>query len=388
MTEPAFNETIGEDEGERTVTVLELFFDLVFVLAITQVTAFLAEHQSARGVCEGLVILALLWWSWVGYAWLTNTIDLEDTPTRLAFFAAMSGFVILALATPSAFGASSVAFAAAYGVVRSMQVALYVRGARERPAERDAILGLAPGFFASVVLLIVGAIIGGDAQLVLWSIALVFDIGIPIVRSTDGFHVHAGHFAERHGLIVIIALGESIVAVGNGAAGEPLTTAIVVGAALAVSLSAAMWWAYFDIVATVAAHRLGQLQGDARNTLARDAYSYLHFFMVAGIVLAALGIEQTLAHASEPLRTVPALALCVGPALYLVGHIAFRRRNVGSWSRTRPIATIVLLAFIPAASELDALAALAVVTLIVVTLVAFETIRYSESRARMKAELA
>lgn len=389
MTDPDPIQTIGEDEGERTVTVLELFFDLVFVLAITQVTQFFAQHESGRGFYEGVLILALVWWSWVGYAWLTNSVDIEDARTRIAFFAAMTGFVIVALATPHAFGDDATTFAAAYGVVRFMQVALYVRGSRERPAERAAILGLAPGFFASFVLLLVGSLIGGDAQLVIWALALVVDIGAPLIFGTEGFHVRAGHFAERHGLIVIIALGESIVAVGNGASGQTVDLALVTGATLGVAAAAAMWWAYFDIVAIVAAHRLGQAHGDERNRIARDSYSYFHFFMIAGIVLTALGIKKTLAHTGQELGTIPAIALCAGPALYLAGHVLFRKRNVHTWNRQRIVAGGVLLALIPLVdAATPALASLALVTAVLVGLVAYEAIRFGEARDRLRARLA
>ena len=385
MSAPANSETLGKDEGERNVTALELFFDLVFVLAITQDTTFLSSNLSARGFYEGLLILALVWWSWVGYTWLTNSVDLDDGPTRVAFFVAMTGFVIVALATPEAFGKDASVFVGAYAVVRAMQVALYARGASAEEAR--AILGLAPGFFISVVLLLAGSIAGGDAQLVLWSAALICDIGVPLVRGTDGFQVHAGHFAERHGLIIIIALGESIVAVGGGAASENLDLALVAGACLAVAAVAAMWWAYFDIVAIVAAHRLGQAQGGERNRIARDSYSYIHFLMVAGIVILALGIKKTLANSGDPLKLIPAIALCAGPAVYLVGHVLFRRRNIRTWNRERIAASILLFALIPLAHRIDALGALAIVAGLLVVLVSYESVAHREGRARLKTQL-
>ena len=387
MSDQPAAQVTAADEGERVVTVLELFFDLVFVLAITQVTAFLAVHLDARGLFEGIVLIALVWWSWVGYAWLTNSVDLEDTITRLAFFGAMAGFVIAALATPQAFHHDATTFAVAYGVVRVMQILLYARGATT-PTERAAILGIAPGFFASVLLLLAGSFAGGDAQLALWTLAIIVDITAPLTRATDGFQVHAGHFAERHGLIVLIALGESLVAVGGGASDQPISPGLTTAAVLSVAAAAALWWAYFDIVALVAAHHLGQARGAERNLLARDSYSYFHFFMVAGIVLLALGIKKTLAHTGEPLKDVPALALCAGPALYLLGHILFRRRNVHTWNRQRIVVALALLALIPVARSVDALVSLAIVAVLLVGLVAYETIRFREHRERLKAQLA
>lgn len=312
MTETPQIETIGEDEGERTVTVLELFFDLVFVLAITQVTSFFAEHQTGRGFAEGLIVLALVWWSWVGYSWLTNAVDIDDPPTRVAFFVAMAGFVVVALATPKAFGDDGLAFACAYGVVRLMQPALYARGVIDRPKERAAIIGLLPGFLGSVTLLVGGAVAGGDAQLALWALAVVVDFGGPLVFSVEGFH-----------------------------------------------------------------------------GLARDSYSYIHFFMIAGIVLSALGIKTTLAHTGAELDVVPAIALCAGPALYLTGHVLFRRRNRGTSNRQRIVATIVLLALIPVArSGVAGLLALTLVTAVLVALVTYEMTRFREARDRMRAASA
>ena len=378
-----------DDERERAVTVLELFFDLVFVLVITQVTGFLAEHLSARGLLEGLLILGLAWWSWVGYAWLTNAVEADDASTRVAFFVAMAGFVVVALATPEAFGRDATAFALAYSVVRVMQVALYARGAGDDAAVRGAILGLAPGFFVGVLLLITGSLLGGDAQVALWGVALLIDTGTPLLRDLSGFHVHPGHFAERHGLILIIALGESIVAIGGGASGHELTLSLVTAAVLAVAAAAAMWWAYFDIVAIVSAHRLSQVQGDERNKLARDSYSYIHGVMVAGIVLLALGLKKTLAHTDGELATIPAIALCGGPALYLAGHIAFRLRNVRTWNRQRVVAAILLTALVvPVRAGLPALLALACVTAVLVALVLYEEIRFGEHRDELKERIA
>jgi low temperature requirement protein LtrA len=197
--------------------------------------------------------------------------------------------------------------------------------------------------------------------------------------------VHAGHFVERHGLIIIIALGESIVAIDVGAAGLELGAGVVLAAVLGMVLAAGLWWAYFDYVALAAERRLISAQGQERATLARDSYSYLHLPMVAGIVLVALGVKKTLAHVGDPLGIIPAVALCGGVALYLLGHNAFRLRDVGSVSIPRLAATTISLALIPAAVRMPSLITLAATATLLVTLAAYETYHLSEPRRKSRA---
>jgi len=380
-------EAVPEEEEHR-VTPLELFFDLVFVLAITQVTTYYATHLDGRGFAHGTVILMLLWWSWVGYAWLTNSVDPDEWRTRLSFFVAMAAFAVVALATPRAFGHDALTFALAYGIVRVMQVGLYAYGTAEDDPNHGAILRLAPGFLASTVLLVAGALAGGDAQLWIWIVAIVLDAATPLVRGAEGFRVHAGHFAERHGLILIIALGESIVALGSGALEGELDLGLIAGAVLGVAAAAALWWAYFDVIAVFAERRLTHMQGGDRARLARDSYSYIHFLMIAGIVLLALGIKKTLAHPGHALDVIPAIALCGGAALYHAGHIAFRLRNVGTLNRQRLVVALLLVAAIPLALTLPALASLALVAALLAGLVVYEAVRFGEHRRALLERLA
>lgn len=378
---------IPEQEDEHPVSVLELFFDLVFVLAITQVTLLLAEHLTLGGMLRGLLILALLWWSWVGYSWLTNSIDLDDVATRVSMFVAMAAFTVAALAVPAAFGDDAVPFALAYAVVRAMQVGLYAYGTDDDDPNHGAILRLGPGFLLSAGLIILGAVVGGEAQPWIWLAAITLDVLTPVVFDTSSFRVHAGHFAERHGLIIIIALGESIVALGSGVTEETVDASRAIGASLGVAAAATLWWLYFDIVAVVAEHRMKQARGGERARIARDSYSYIHFFMIAGIVLLALGIKKVLLDSDEPLKLVPAVALCAGPALYLLGHIAFRLRNVGTLNRQRLVVAVVLVALIPVAHAVDALPALGLVTLVLVALVIYEHVRFADHRAALIARI-
>jgi low temperature requirement protein LtrA len=200
--------------------------------------------------------------------------------------------------------------------------------------------------------------------------------------------VMAEHFAERHGLIVIIALGESIVAIGVGASAG-VGVGVVAAAALGIAVAAALWWLYFDVVALVAQRRLGEAtEGRERNAIARDSYSYLHFPMVAGIVLVALGLKKTLEHVDEPLKLVPAAALLGGAALYLLAHVAFRLRNVRTLNRQRLVAAAVFLALIPLGREAPALATLALAAILLSALIAYEAIRFAEARERIRHRLA
>jgi low temperature requirement protein LtrA len=216
-------------------------------------------------------------------------------------------------------------------------------------------------------------------------VALAVSYGVAFVRSLSGFRVHAGHFAERHGLVVIIALGKSIVAVGVGALGVGLDPRVLVAAVLGIALAAALWWAYFDLSMLSAERRLFAAQGEERVRLARDSYTYLHLPMVAGIIFAALGIEQTLAHVGEPLGTIPAVALCGGVALYLLGHNAFRLREEGSVSVPRIVVAALCCALVPVAVSVPSLVTLAVLAALLCGLAAFETATSREFRRELRA---
>jgi low temperature requirement protein LtrA len=374
-------------EGER-VTPLELFFDLVFVLALTQCTALMAAHPTWEGVAQGLLVLGVLWWSWAGYAWLTSVIDPEEGAVRIAFFAAMAAFLVVSLCVPEAFDDLALTFALAYGAVRAAHIALFLIASRDEPGLRRSTTGLAISTAVAVGLLVAASLFDGAAQGGLWLLALLLDLGGPYFFGTEGWKLVPGHFAERHGLIVIIALGESIVAIGVGAE-VGLDAGVIAAAVLGVALTAAMWWVYFDVVALVSARRLARAaEGRERNALARDSYSYLHLPMVAGIVLVALGLKKTLADVGDPLETVPAFTLLGGVAIYLLAHVGVRLRNIHTVNRRRLALALVLLALVPVAVEIPALASVAAVTAMLSAMIAFETRSYGESRDRVRHELA
>jgi low temperature requirement protein LtrA len=370
------------------VTPLELFFDLVFVLALTQCTALMAAEPTWTGLAQGMLVLGVLWWSWVGYAWLTSVVNPEEGAVRLVMFAAMGALLVAALCVPEAFGESALLFACAYGVVRGAHIALFFLASGDDPALRQSVLGLAGGSALGVGLLVAASFADGWLQGGLWAVALLLDMGEPFLFGSEGWKLVPGHFVERHGLIVIIALGESIVAIGVGAEAG-VDAGVVVAATLGIAVAAGLWWLYFDVVALVAERRLVRAAvGREPNEIARDSYSYLHFPMVAGVVLLALGLKKTLAGVGDPLEMVTATAMLGGTAVYLVAHVAFRLRNVRTMNRQRLACAVLLLALLPATRELPALATLALLVAVLVALIGFEAIRYADARDRVRHQLA
>jgi low temperature requirement protein LtrA len=375
-------------EGSR-VTPLELFFDLVFVLALTQCTALMAEHPTWSGLAQGLLVLGVLWWAWVGYSWLTSVVDPEEGSVRIAMFVAMAALLVCALCVPEAFGDLALEFALAYGVVRVGQIALFVLASRDDPALRRSVTGLAVGTATGVGLLVAASFFDGLAQGALWAVALLLDMGEPYLFGSEGWKLVPSHFAERHGLIIIIALGESIVAIGIGADEVGVDAGVIGAAVLGVAVAAAIWWLYFDVVALVAERRLSHAtEGRERNEIARDSFSYLHFPMVAGIVLVALGLKKTLEGVDDPLKTVIALALLGGAAVYLLAHVAFRWRNVHRFSTQRLICALALVAFVPLAVELPSVVTLAILASALGVLIGFEARQFAELRERLRRQLA
>ena len=373
-------------EGDR-VTTLELFFDLVFVLALTQCTALMAADPTWHGLVRGVLVLAVLWWAWVGYAWLTSVVDPEAGAVRLAIFVAMAAFLVAALSAPNAFGDDAFAFACAYAVVRVAHIGLFVIASRDDPGLRRSVMGLGMSTALGTGLLVAASATDGAFQTTLWVLALVVDVGAPAFLFSEGWQLVPGHFAERHGLILIIALGESIVAIGVGSEAV-VDVGVVLAATLGIAIAAALWWLYFDVTVWLAERRLSRATpGKEQNELARDAYSLIHFPMVAGIVLAALGMKTTLAHVGDALDTVPAVALVGGVGLYLLAHVAFRWRLFGSLGRGRLVAGVLVLALFPVAVELPALATISLVLVVLWVLIAYEVTRFAETRERVREEL-
>ncbi|MGN6276869.1 MAG: low temperature requirement protein A [Solirubrobacterales bacterium] len=372
-------------EGER-VTPLELFFDLVFVLAITQCTALMSHDQSWSGLVQGLLILGVLWWAWTGYAWLTSVIDPEAEAVRGVMFVAMAAMLIVSICVQEAFGNLALAFALGIGVFRAAHIALFMLAGADDENLRRSVVALAVSTAVAVGILALASLFNGLAQGALWALAIFLDMAGPYFFGSEGWTLVPGHFAERHGLIVIIALGESIVAIGVGASGT-LDLGIGAAAVLGVFLAAALWWTYFDVVALISARRLGEAEaGRVRNELARDSYSYIHLLVVAGIVLMAFGMKATIAHHADALAYVPAFALLGGLAIYLLGLVAFRYRHVHSLNRHRLGLAIVLLILVPVATAVPALISVAVANVMIWTMIAYEHRGYGPGREELRHE--
>ena len=381
------------DERHR-VTTFELFFDLVYVFAVTQVTAHMAHAHSGAGVVQGLLLLGLLWWTWCGYSWLGNHVHADEGLTRLAMAAAMAAIFVVGLTIPEAWEDAPgglngpIVLVCAYLFVRTLHLGVYaVAAAGDRGLLRQLLVTVAP-MLAGASLLLVGALLGGRAQTVLFAAGLALDWGGTYVTSREGgWRIHSPvHWSERYGLFVILVIGESIVAIGAGASGLPISTSLLVGAVLGIVVSLFLWWLYFDVVSRAAEQVFARMSGQARVTLAVEAYTYLHFPLVAGVVLTALGVEEVLAHVgeTEQLGGFAALALHGGLALYLLGHVAFKRRLHGTVSAPRLATAAVLALAAPLSAELPPLAALALVVAIVGTLVALETVRYALLREDLR----
>jgi low temperature requirement protein LtrA len=391
-------DTASED---ASVTPLELFFDLVFVFGLTQVTALMADDLTPRGILRGLLVLGLLWWSWVGYAWLGNVVRADEGAIRIAMLAAMAAMFVLALAIPEAFDdlpgglPGPVVVGLCYFAFRALHLALFWIIGKDDQGLRRQLVRFAPSMIAGTALLLVASTLEGGAQTAMWGAALLADYGGTLLGGASGWRFRsARHFAERHGLILIVALGESIVAIGLGITGLPLSWPIVAAAVLGLALAAALWWAYFDVTSLMAERVLGGLPDVDRVRLARDGYSYLHMPLITGVVLVALGLKKVLEYVgdaqrhdlADPLTGLGLYALYGGVALYLLAHVAFKLRAMRVLTRHRLVVAVALVALVPLAAQLPALAALLVLTAVAVGLVAFEAMRFAEDRERIRRE--
>jgi low temperature requirement protein LtrA len=372
-------------EPERAVAPLELFFDLVFVFGFTQVTTLLSHDPTWVGLGHALLILTALWWAWASYAWLTNTIDPGTGMVLGAMLVATAAMFVVGLAVPEAFGAEGVVFGVAFLLVNVMQATLYALGARGDRDLLGAIVRVRPWVLAGAMLILVAGFVPTDLRAPLWLAALGVGFVAPGVAGLQGWRVEPAHFVERHGLIVIIAIGESLVAIGIGARGTRLDAGVIVAAVLALLVAMSFWLAYFDFFAIRGRQLLDDRRGEDRIAIARDVYTYLHLPMVVGIVLFAFAMKSTLAHLGAELGAVEAVALCGGPALYLFAYVALRYRVSRTLGRGRLAAAITCALLIPVALVVPAVVALALVAGVWVALHAYELIWWREARARARA---
>ena len=345
----------ASEASEARVSPLELFFDLVFVFAFTQVTGTLTADHTAAAVGRAVLVFAVLWWAWGAYAWLTNAVNTSETGPRLVILASTAAMLVTALAVPTAWGDGGVAFALGFLVVMTLHAVLYLLAGENPETTRAAVIRLAPTNIGAALVLVVAGLVDGTARTVLWVVAVAIVYLGPYVTGVAGFTVKPAHLAERHGLIVIIALGESVVAIGAG--GDDITVDWgLAGAALVVmALIVGLWWAYFDHEAEADEAALTAAEGVARARMARDVYSYLHIPLVLGVVFAAVGIHEALVHPGEPLDPVFAAAFAGGVVLYLGGLAAIRLRR-GSRAGVPCLAALVVAAVMMwLGAEVDAL---------------------------------
>jgi len=375
-------------EREQRVSPLELFFDLVFVFGFTQVTTVLSNNSTWSGLGHALLILVTLWWAWSAYAWLTNAVDPAEGLVWGTMMVAMAAMFVAALAVPEAFGRHGVVFGAAFSIVAVMQLTLYSLSARGDRDLLKAILRVAPSALAGAALILAAGFVHGGIKTLLWAVALGIGLFGPLFVDPSGWRVHPAHFVERHGLIVIIAIGESLVAIGLGARGTGLGSSVIVAAVLGFAVAASFWLAYFDFFTIRAQQLLTDRSGTPRTALARDVYTYLHLPMVVGIVLFAFGLKTTIAHVGDELAAVPAFCLCGGPALYLLAFVALRVRIARHLGGGRFVAAIACAALVPVALTVPALVALSLVATVWVALHAYELIWWREARAQTRAQRA
>ncbi|WP_324192929.1 low temperature requirement protein A [Nocardia transvalensis] len=308
--------------GQMRASTLELFFDLVFVFTVTQLTHAFTEHPGWPALGRVVLVFALTWWMYSGYVWLTNEVAPTSTARRTGLLVGMFGFLVIAVAIPGAFEGFGLAFALGYAVVNVMHSVLFWANAGARVSA--AALRLVPPNTTCAVLVLIGGCVHGWPRYLLWAAALMVQIVTPYVFDTGEFVVRTAHFCERHGLVLLIAIGESVVAIGAGLAGEDLTIPLLAMVALALTLASMLWWAYFGMDDERGEHALAAVPGPRRGRIAAFAYGYALYPMLVGVILIAAGIRSVLAQGHRSVPVSAALALSGGVALFLFGQCCFR----------------------------------------------------------------
>ena len=354
--EPAI-ESPAEETAERRSAEVELLWDLVFVFAVTRVTTLLADDMTWAGFGRSMLVLALIWWAWSAFAWVANAQAPDSMSFRLTMLVATVLAFIVALGVPHALGSEALLFAVPYVAVRLLHLLLYVDASRHGGARLRAVAGFSGTVGIGIVLLIAGAAFAdGTTRVVLWTAAAAIDYAGPVWIGRDRIRnlqrVAVSHFAERFGLFIIICLGESIVDIGTAVTGEPSGGAVAV-VSIALVITIALWWAYFDRAAGLARDALRRSREPV--LAASDGYSILHLPLVSGILVFAVGAREAVVGFDHPLRDAFRLALCGGVALYLAGHAAFLWRMLGSVKRSELLAAVVALALFAVSGSMNAI---------------------------------
>jgi low temperature requirement protein LtrA len=371
------------EQGHR-VTPLELFFDLVFVFALTQVTTLLDDDPTWHGLARGVLVLAALWLAWSSYAWLANTVDPDQDAVWATMLAAMAALFVAAIAAPDAFSSHGVLFGTAYLIVTAMQLVLFSFAARGDADLMAAITRLSRTALPAGVLIFVAGFLDDPLRPLLWVVALAVALIGPLFGSLSGWRVQPPHFVERHSLIVIVALGESLIAIGLGARSTGLGVGVIVAALLGLVVATSFWLAYFDFFSIRVQQILGSRTGTDQVAVARDAFTYLHLPMITGIVLSAFALREAVERVDRHLATVPALALCGGSALYLFAFLALRVRLSRTFRGGRLYASAAFMLLFPVALIVPAIAALALVAAVWIALHVYEIVWWREARAETR----
>ncbi|MGE4029300.1 MAG: low temperature requirement protein A [Thermoleophilia bacterium] len=366
-----------EGGEEQKATTLELFFDLVFVFAITQISHLLLVHLTWTGAGQALFVLLIVWWAWTYTTWMANFMDPDETAVRVLLLAVMLASLLMSIAIPEAFGDRALLFAGAYVALQVVRNLFITTACPPGSRIRGNFSAILVWSVVSGAVYITGAFLDGEARVLVWIAALLIDVGGPAARYwvpgmprvvTDDWRIDTGHFSERFQLFVIVALGESIVLTGATASGLEMDLARVTAIAVAFIGSAALWWLYFNATARIAGRILAGSEDPGR--LARDAYTYLHVPIVAGIIVTAVGDELVIAHPGATLHGPELIALAAGPALYLVGHLLFRLRMAGSISVRRLVAVVVIALLGVAGLWMPALLVASLMTAVLVAVIA------------------
>ncbi|HEY3728926.1 MAG TPA: low temperature requirement protein A [Solirubrobacteraceae bacterium] len=382
-----------ETEEERRTSPVELLWDLVFVFAVTQVTTLLAAKPTWSRFGESMLALALVWWAWSAFVWAANAQAPGSRTLRAYLLAATVLIFVVGLALPQAFGREALLFAVAYALVRLLHLALYADASRRGNASWSAIAGFGVTVIVGMALLIAGAVfLHGWHRVLLWTVAVAIDYAGPAWLTRERLrglqHVSVAHFAERYGLFVIICLGESVVAlgVGVGTAERTLTTALVLGATLALLIAVGMWWIYFDRFADRAAARLGKHEDPV--LAAADGYSYIHLVIVAGIIIFDGGVKLVVHNSVQsPMPAPGRLLMCGGVAVFLLGLAGFRLRMFGELGYGLVVVAAGLLALYLWGGAIPAWTIGAGIAALVAALCAAESLGPARSEAEPDAEV-
>ncbi len=382
-----------------SVTQLELFFDLVIVFAFTMVTDLASEETTAKNMLRALLVLAVMWWVWISYSWVGNVVRADEGLSRVAMFVAMGAAFIAALTIPEAFHDmpggwfGPLVFAIAYLVARLVHLWVFWLASAEDAQLRGQVARWGLGSITiGTTLLVIAAMTHGVVQMALWLAAIVGDMLWTMVAGDDWRLNSAKHFAERYGLIIIVALGESIVSIGIGVAGLPISWPITVAAMLGLAVSGLLWWAYFDVASIAVEHELKTADGQRQIQIARNCYTYWHFPMIVGIIALSLGLKKVLYYVGDQsdhtlhdaLYGIPLFALYGGVVLYLVALTGFKYYATREFSTQRVLTAVVLLALIPLAAALPALISLGLLAAVLMCLIGWEMVRFAEPRDQIR----